>query len=140
MLGYPSNYIVEYRYSGNFPTAVSSTLNFVNGVYSGTFSAYAQLYSSSSITIYKQNFNVVYTTYAITSGNAGLWMDTGTMSTLYKGSETYYYVDHYPTYNTPNNGFIRLIFGNNFQLGQFPYCQSGDLTPFVAEVGLVCTY
>jgi hypothetical protein len=86
MLGYPSNYIVEYSHLGTFPTAVSSTVNFTNGVYSGTFFATAQLYNSASITIYKQKFNVVYTPYAITGGNYGFWMDTTEMSYLYKGS------------------------------------------------------
>lgn len=74
MLGYPSNYIVEYKNSGSFTTSVSSTLSITNGVYSGTFQAYAQLYSSSSITIYKQNFNVVFTPYAIPGGNARIWL------------------------------------------------------------------
>ncbi len=86
MLGYPSNYIVEYRYSGNFPTSVASVLNITNGVYSGTFVGTAQLYSSGSVTVYKQNFNVVYNPYPITGGNARIWMDTGTIDTLYKGS------------------------------------------------------
>lgn len=139
MLGYPSNYIVEYSYLGTYPTAVSSVLNFTNGVYSGTFTATAQLFSSASLTIYKQNFNVIYTAYAITTGNAGFWLDSSTMSTLYKGSDEYYYVDHYATFGTPDNGFIRLIFGSGIQLGQTTFCSSGELVPLVTELGLVCT-
>lgn len=138
-LGYPSNYIVEYSYLGTYPTAVSSVLNFTNGVYAGTFTATAQLYSSASLTIYKQNFNVIYTPYAITSGNAGFWLDTGTINYLYKGSDEYYYVDHYATFDTPDNGFIRLIFGSTTQLGQTPFCSSSYLVPLVPELGLVCT-
>lgn len=110
MLGYPLNYIVEYSYSGSFGTSVSSKLNFTNGVYSGTFTATARLFSSASITIYKQQFNVVYTPYTISSYS--FWMDTATNPYLYKGSETYFYIDHTPVYNTSNNGFVRYIFSN----------------------------
>lgn len=44
-----------------------------------------------------------------------------------------------PIFNTPDNGFVRFIFSNGIQLGQNPFCTSGDFAPFVAEVGLVCT-
>jgi hypothetical protein len=84
MLGYPLNYIVEYSYLGSFGTAVSSKLNFTNGVYSGTFTATARLFSSASITIYKQQFNVVYNPNAIVS--YGYWMDTGTNPYLFKAT------------------------------------------------------
>lgn len=139
MLGYPLNYIVEYSYSGSFGATVNSQLNFTNGVYSGTFTATARLFSSSSITIYKQQFNVVYTPYTIPGGSYGFWMDTGTNPYLFKGSETYFYIDHTPTYNTPDNGFVRYIFANGIQLGANPFCSSSNFVPFVTEVGLVCT-
>ncbi len=84
MLGYPVNYIVEYSYRGSFGTSVSSKLNFTNGVYAGTFTATARLFSSASITVYKQQFNVVYNPYTMISYN--YFMDTGTSPYLYKGS------------------------------------------------------
>jgi hypothetical protein len=96
MLGYPLNYIVEYSYLGSFGTAVSSKLNFTNGVYAGTFTGTARLFSAASTTIYKQRFNVVYTPYTIPAISYGFWMDTGTNLYLYKGSETYFYIDHTP--------------------------------------------
>lgn len=67
----------------------------------------------------------------MTTATTSFYMDTGTMNTLYKGTETYYYVSHTPKSDTPNNGFIRLIFGGGIQLGQNSYCQSSDLTPFI---------
>jgi hypothetical protein len=129
MLGYPLNYIIEYSHLGNFTTSVNSVLNFTNGVYAGTFVGSARLFSSSSITIYKQKFNVVYTPYTITSYD--FYMDTATMGTLYKGSETYFYIDHIPTYNTSNNGFVRYIFSNQIQLGVNSFCTSPDYVPLV---------
>jgi hypothetical protein len=129
MLGYPLNYIIEYSHLGNFTTSVNSVLNFTNGAYAGTFAGSARLFSSSSVTIYKQQFNVVYTPYTITSYD--FYMDTATMDTLYKGSETYFYIDHIPIFNTPNNGFVRYIFSNQIQLGVNSFCTSPNFVPLV---------
>jgi hypothetical protein len=140
MLGYPVNYIVEYHFSVTFPITVTSRLNFTNGIYAGTFTATARLFSSASLTIYKQRFNVVYTPYTITSSS--FYMDAAASSTLgklYKGAETYFQIYHVPIFNTPDNGFVRFIFFNGIQLGQLPFCTSGDFAAYVAEVGLVCT-
>jgi len=86
MLGYPVNYIVEYSYLGTFGTSVSSILNFTNGVYSGTFPATVRIFSSGSVTLMKNSFNIVYTPYSIVSGNASFSMVNTITSTLYKGS------------------------------------------------------
>lgn len=43
-----------------------------------------------------------------------------------------------PVTSTPNNGFIRLIFGGNTAPGALPYCSSAELTGFTAE-GIKCS-
>jgi hypothetical protein len=64
-LGYPANYIIEYSHS-SFTTNVNSVLNFTNGVYAGTFTGNVRLFSDAGLTLYKENFNVVYNPYTIT--------------------------------------------------------------------------
>ena len=60
-LGYPVNHIVEYSQTGTFSTSVSSIINITNGIYSGTFTGVARVFSSSYVTIMKSSFNVIYT-------------------------------------------------------------------------------
>lgn len=134
-LGYPVNWIIEYSYLGSFSASVSSVINMTSGKYSGTFSGQAKVYSSSSLTLMKTNFNVVYTPRTITS--AAFYSDGA--YPIYKGSELYYYVDFYPITSTPDGGFIRLSFGNYGTVGQNPYCTSSQLQVLVSELGLLCT-
>ena len=63
-----------------------------NGVYAGTFTGTARVFTSASLTILKKNFNIVYTPYSMASNVVDFWMDTGTFTYVYKGTETYYYV------------------------------------------------
>jgi hypothetical protein len=134
MLGYPVNYIVEYSYTGTFSATVNSKINITNGVYSGTFTATARAFSSSSLTLFKSTFNVVYNPIAIVTS----YFSRDQTYWLYKGLEDYYSVSFTAVTSTPNNGFIRLIFSNGVQLGQNPYCTSSDFTYMINELGLVC--
>jgi hypothetical protein len=108
-----------------------------NGVYSGTFTATVRAFSSTGSTILKKTFNVVYSPYTISS--ASFWFDTTNINTLYKGAESYFYVDFYAITSTPAGGFIRLIFGTGAQLGLNPYCISSNFAYLVSELGLICT-
>lgn len=91
--------------------------------------------SSASITLLKKNFNIVYSPKTIVSAS----FQYDNVSSVYKGSELYYYVNFFPITNTPDNGFIRLIFGSFGTLGPNPFCYSNVLQAFVNELGLVCT-
>ncbi len=60
-LGYPVNWIVEYHYTGTFPSSITSKIDISNGLYSGTFSALTRCFSSTSLTVFKSYFNLIYT-------------------------------------------------------------------------------
>ena len=92
MLGYPVNYIVEYSYLGSFGTNVASKINITNGIYGGTFTGTARVFTSTSMTIMKENFNIVYNPYTMSGTYVDFWFDTGTIGYLYKGMEEYWYV------------------------------------------------
>lgn len=87
MLGYPVNYIVEYKNSVNFTsTSISSIINITSGKYAGTFEVKARVFSAQT-TIMKKSFNIVYNPYTIIN-NLQFYKD-GSYE-LYKGSLTYY--------------------------------------------------
>jgi hypothetical protein len=132
-LGYPVNQVVEYSQTGSFSTSVSSRINITNGVYSGTFVALARVFTAAGVTIMKSSFNTVYTPQTITS------VSFYNLETVYKGSEHYYNIDFYPIRNTPNNGFIRLLLANYGKFGINPFCYSTQFTPYVSELGVLCT-
>lgn len=86
-----------------------------NGIYSGTFDGVSRVFLSTSLTLYKSTFQTTYIPRAIT--NAYFYKDTGSDNTyVYKGSIIYYHVYFYPITSTPDNGFIRLTFGNGVKL------------------------
>jgi hypothetical protein len=96
-------------------------------VYSGTFTGVARIFSSSSITLLKKNFNIVYTPYTIATAS----FNTDGATNIYKGSELYYYISFTAVTSAPDNGFIRLIYGTYANLGPNPYCTSTNVLPFV---------
>lgn len=40
--------------------------------------------------------------------------------------------------NTPDNGFIRLIFGNGVHVSPEPFCESSQLPLYHSDLGLLC--
>ena len=84
----------------------------------------------------KKSFNIVYTSYAISSSYTSFVKDA--TYSLYKGSLMYYDISFRPNYDNPANGFLRLIF-TNIEVGSTPFCYSAQIAPFLTELGLLCT-
>lgn len=133
-LGYPVNTVVEYSQSGTFSTSVSSVINITSGIYSGSFPALVRVMSTTSLTLMKTSFTVVYTPRPIVSISF-----YNSDSTIYKANEHYYTLDFYPITSTPDNGFIRLQLANYGNFGEKPFCYSTSLVAIVAELGVQCT-
>lgn len=111
-LGYPVNHVVEYHQTGSFPTSISSKINITNGVYSGSFTGVARVFTSSYVTILKSSFTVTYVPYTITTATFAK-----AETNIYKGQQIYYTLDFTPIRSTPDNGFVRLILGSNGKFG-----------------------
>jgi hypothetical protein len=117
-LGYPVNWIIEYKQTGNLPTSIASSIYFVNGVYADTFTGKARIFrvvSSALVStqtknvmtaLYKTTFTYSYTPSTPTSTSFGL--NDITYGNVYKNMEQYYLITFYPATALPSNGFIRL--------------------------------
>ena len=75
MLGYPVQYVIEYTYLTQFATSVVSKINITNGVYGGTFTGTARIFNDNYVTIMKQNFDIVYSPYTMSSTYVDFWLD-----------------------------------------------------------------
>ena len=101
-LGYPVNWIIEYKQSGTLPTSIASNIYFTNGAYSDTFSGKARVFKvltntvNASLTknimtsLYKTTFIYSYTSSLPTSCTFAL--SDVTFGTIYKNMEQYYVV------------------------------------------------
>ena len=83
-LGYPVNWIIEYKQTGTLSTSIASNMYFVNGVYADTFSGKARVFKvlTSTVTatqtknimtsLYKTTFIYSYSPSTPTSCSFGL--------------------------------------------------------------------
>lgn len=116
-LGYPVNWVIEYKNTGTLPTSISSQFALTNGVYADTFTGKVRVFkvvttTSSALqtmnimtSLYKSTFTYIYTPAVPTSTS---FSKTDNYAGLYKNMEQYYTVTFYPYTTTPSNGFIRL--------------------------------
>ena len=139
----PANWIVEYPWSSTFGSntfsaAVSSVIpvnTTYNGRYAGTFTFYAYAYRSGRL-IKKNSFTVTYTSTPMTVYQ--FYLSGEVTTAIYKGVEQYYMVRFRPITTTPDNGFVRFIFGGGSQPGALAWCNSAQLTGYSA-IGVQCT-
>ncbi len=104
-LGYPINWIIEYKQTGTLATSISSQFDLTNGVYADTFTGKVRVLKVVSSTvsslqtmnvmtsIYKSSFTYVYAPATPTSCS---FVHTDTYSGMYKNMEQYYTVTFYP--------------------------------------------
>jgi hypothetical protein len=133
-LGYPLNWIVEYRSSGVFPTSIVSAIATTNGAYADTFTGLVRVFASDRTIIYKSSYTYIYTPNGL--NNYNFWFDE---STLYKMMEQYYYIIFRPNTSVGPGAFIRLTLNSGFKFGISPYCQSSELTLIDSKIGLLCS-
>jgi hypothetical protein len=148
-LGYPVNWIIEYKQSGNFSTSIASSIYLVNGVYADTFSGKVRVFrlvSSTILTVqtknimtslYKATFTYSYTPSTPTS--TIFQLNDITFTSFYKNMEQYYLITFYPATTLPSNGFIRLTLSSEMKFAPVPYCYPTNLPLFDANLGLQCT-
>jgi hypothetical protein len=68
-LGYPVNWIIEYVNTGTFPTTISSSFAFTNGIYAASFLGNVRVFHSNMSTIYKSTFTYTYSPRGMTGYN-----------------------------------------------------------------------
>lgn len=148
-LGYPVNWIIEYKQSGTLSTSISSYIYFVNGVYADTFSGKSRVFKvlTNSVTasltknimtsLYKTTFTYAYTPSLPTSCSFGL--SDVSFTSIYKNMEQYYLVTFYPATTLPSNGFIRLTLSSEMKFSPAPYCYPSNIPVLDSRLGLLCT-
>lgn len=83
------------------------------------------------------SFQVVYTPQTLLLPLFNLDV-TESAAAIYKGVEHYYQISFKTVTPTNSTNFIRLVFGNNCELGALAYCESATLVQLDSK-GILCT-
>jgi hypothetical protein len=137
-LGYPVNWVVEYP-TGTVGPAISSTIpaNIItNARYAGAFAFSAVAYNAGMV-VGRISFTVSYTPQTLLLPFFNLDI-TESAAATYQGVEHYYQISFKTFTPTNDTNFIRLVFGNNCELGVMAYCESATLQPLDSN-GILCT-
>lgn len=121
-LGYPANWVVEYPVSTVGPSISTTIPNTVvmNALYAGSFPFSAVAYRSGRV-VGRTSFSVTYTPQSLLLPSFSV-DSTESAAAIYKGVEHYYQIGFKTVTATNNTNFIRLVFGNNIEVGAMPYC------------------
>lgn len=148
-LGYPVNWVIEYKNSGTLSTSIASSFGFTNGVYADTFTGKVRVFKTVTSTttalntinilapLHKATFTYIYTPATPTS--TAFYLDDVTYTSIYKNMEQYYTVQFNPSTTVPANGFVRLTLSAEMKFAPVPYCSPNSITVLDTKLGLLCT-
>lgn len=124
---------------GTLGPAVTTTIPntvITNARFAGSFGFVAVAYRAGRV-VRRASFTVDYTpqTLLMPAFNVDA---TESAAAIYKGVEHYYQISFRTVTATNNTNFIRLVFGNNIEIGAMPYCESTSLLPYDTN-GILCT-